>query len=92
MYISVTLRYLIIYYYIFLVNQPLPPMQYAFYETSNGGYSIKIEPRDTNYVADDTMDGSGEQMNAQNLTYGFILKLHSPNTNITSYCPYVSVL
>ena len=77
----------------FLVNQPLPPTQYAFYETSNGGYNIHVKPRDTDYVTDDTMDGSGEQMNnVQNLTYGFIIKLHSPNTNKTSYCPFVSAL
>ena len=67
-------------------------MHYAFYETSNGGYNIHIKPRDNNYVANDTMDGSGEQTNAQNLTYGFIIKLYSPNTNTTSYCPFVSIL
>ena len=67
-------------------------MYSAFYETNNRGYNIHIEPRDNDYVADDTMDGSGEQMNAQNLTYGFIIKLHSPNTNRTSYCPFVSAL
>ena len=66
-------------------------MHYAFYTSGNGGYNIHIEPRDTYYVAADTMDGS-EQMSAQNLTYGFIIKLHSPNTNKTSYCPLVSVL
>ena len=65
-------------------------MHSAFYTTSNSGYNLHIEPRDTNYVADDTMDGSGEQTNVQNLTYGFIIKLHSPNTNKTSYCPLVS--
>ena len=67
-------------------------MQYAFYEASIGGYNIHIKPRDTDYVANDAMDESGEQRNAQNLTYSFIIKLYSPNTNRTSYCPYVSAL
>ena len=56
------------------------------------GTTFILSQRTRNYVADDTMDGSEEQMNAQNLTYGFIIKLHSPNTNRTSFCPLVSVL
>ena len=76
--------------YILLVNEPLPPVHSAFYTSSNGGYNLHVEPRDTHYVADDTMDESQDQMNVQNLTYGFIIKLHSPNTNKTSYCPLVS--
>ena len=64
-------------------------MNYAFYTSDNGGYRITIQPRDTNFV-DNTMDGSGEDMNAQNLTYAFIIKLYSPNTDTTSYCPLVS--
>ena len=67
-------------------------MHSAYYRSSNGGYNIHIEPRDTNYVADDKMDGSGEQTNVQNLTYAFVIKLHSPNTDTTSYCPFVSIL
>ena len=48
---------------------------------------LLLNQGDTSYVADDTMDGSGEQMNVQNLTYVFIIKLYSPNANKTSYCP-----
>ena len=66
-------------------------MHPAFYTSGNGGYQISIEPRDS-YVPDNTMDGgSGELMNAQNLTYGFIIKLHTPTANKTSYCPLVSM-
>ena len=74
----------------FVVNQPSAPVHPAFYTTSSGGYNIEIEPRDT-YFPDDTMNGgSGASMNEQNLTYSFIIKLYSPNTNKTSYCPVVS--
>ena len=65
-------------------------MHPAFYTSNNGGYQIKIEPRDS-YVPDNTMDeGSGEPMSAQNLTYGFIIKLYTPTANKTSYCPLVN--
>ena len=66
-------------------------MHPAFYTSGIGGYQINIEPRDS-YLPDNTMDGgSGELMNEQNLTYGFIIKLHTPTANKTSYCPLVSM-
>ena len=65
-------------------------MHSAFYTSSNGGYQIKIDPRDS-HVTDNTMDeGSEQPMNAQNLTYGFIIKLYTPTANKTSYCSLVS--
>ena len=73
--------------YYFLVNQPVHS---ALYTSRQDGRNIIIEPRDTYYVANDTMDGLGEQMNVQILTYVFIIKLHSPNT--TSYYPLVSII
>ena len=75
----------------FVVNQPAAPVHPAYYTASNGGYNIEIEPQDTDFP-DDTMNGgSGASMNGQNLTYSFIIKLYSPNTIKTSYCPVVSV-
>ena len=75
----------------FVVNQPLPPMNPAFFISGDRGYQLMIHPRD-NYVPDNTMDGgSGEPMNAQILTYGFIIKLRTPTANKTSYCPLVSM-
>ena len=74
-------------YYYFLVNQPVHS---ALYTSRQDGRNIIIEPRDTYYVTNDTMDGLGEQTNVQNLTYVFIIKLHSPNA--TSYCPLVSII
>ena len=66
-------------------------MHPAFFTSGGGGYQIMIHPRDSN-APDNTMDGgSGEPMNAQNLTYGFIIKLHTPTANKTSYCPLVSM-
>ena len=67
-------------------------MHPAFYTSDNGGYQISIEPPRDSYVPNNTMDGgSGEPMNTQNLTYDFIIKLHTPTANKTSYCPLVSI-
>ena len=84
---------LFIWFYVyFVVNRPSPPKHPAFYTSSNGGYQINIEPRDS-YVPDNTMnEGSGEPMNAQNLTYGFVIKLYTPTANKTSYCSLVSII
>ena len=65
-------------------------MHPAFF-TITGGNHIRIESRDSSF-SDNTMDeGSGEPMNEQVLLYGFVIKLFSPNTNATSYCPLVSI-
>ena len=62
----------------------------AFFITANGGYQVRIDPRDSN-IPGSTMDGgSGEMMNEQILTYGFVIKLNTSNANKISYCPLVS--
>ena len=74
----------------FVVNQPSPPVHPAFF-TINSGNHIRIESRDSSF-SDNAMDGgSGEPINDQVLFYGFIIKLFTPNTNTTSYCPLVSI-
>ena len=76
----------------FVANRPSAPVHPAFYATYSGGYNIEIEPRDTSFPDDTMNEGSGASMNGQNLTYSFIIKLYSPNTNKTSYCPVVSIV
>ena len=76
----------------FVVNRPSAPVHPAFYTTYSGGYNIEIEPQDTDFPDDVINEGSGTSMNEQNLTYSFIIKLYSPNTDKTSYCPVVSIV
>ena len=74
----------------YVVKRPSPPMYPAFF-TIRSGNNIMIESRDSSF-SDNTMDeGSGEPMNEQVLFYGFVIKLFSPNTNATSYCPLVRI-
>ena len=74
----------------FTANKPSPPMHPAFYTSSSGGYQIKIETRDRRIPGNIVDEGSGQPINAQCLTYSFIIKLYTPTANKTSYCPLVS--
>ena len=78
-------------YFFYIVQRPSPPAHSAFY-TSDGN-AITIEPRD-NFVIDENLtdEGSGEHMNVQFLTYGYVIKLFTNATNKTSYCPVVSLI
>ena len=77
------------FYLYYVVNRPSPPMHPAFF-TINGGNHIKIESRDNSF-SDNAMDeGSAVPMKAQVLFYGFVIKLFTPNSNTTSYCPLVN--
>ncbi|XP_065897318.1 uncharacterized protein [Dysidea avara] len=70
-------------------DRPNAPVNPAIYRTSQNNFNFIIfEPKDnvmTDMNMGDIMSGSG--MIEQEVIYSFILKIHSPLTNKTSYCP-----
>jgi len=77
-------------YVLFAADQPNPPVNPATYHTQNPFNMIKFKPNDSIVTDINMIDiTSGSGLFEQEVLYNFILKIHSPLTNKTSYCPMV---